>query len=119
MSSVDKFGRPLNTDKSQGKPASFMIQGIRLDDDNNYTAVGKRLKMLAEPIDETDAVNLSWVNKQLASLQEFLEVTIRRTQEHFQQEVERIKSTPSVPVQNSKRDNEEKEESPIEAIQIY
>lgn len=81
MGSVDKFGRPLPQSALGTGKSLPVIEGIRLDSDKNYTALKKRIKMVADPEEESDAVNLSWLNKRLYELEKRVEASIEKSRE--------------------------------------
>lgn len=82
MGSVDKFGRPLRREDFDGKSAAAaIVEALRLDTDGHYTALDKRIKMIAEPEDGSDAVNRAWVDERMHQLKEFLEASIDKSRE--------------------------------------
>lgn len=81
MGSVDKFGRPLPQPALGTGKSLPVIEGMRLDSDKNYTALKKRIKMVADPEEESDAVNLSWLNDRLYELEKRIEANIEKSRE--------------------------------------
>lgn len=94
MSGVDKFGRPLREiDLEKKSAAAAVMEAIRADSDSNYTALQKRIKMLADPEDGSDAVNMRWVSARMDQLKDFLESTIQRSHELLREEIIMIRDT--------------------------
>ena len=81
MSTIDKFGRPLPQESLGAGKSLPVLEGMRLDSDKNYTALKKRIKMVADPEEESDAVNLSWLNNRLYELEKRVEANIERSRE--------------------------------------
>lgn len=64
--SVDKFGR---IQKRKGAVVKGLPGiGFKLTADGDYDMENKRIKFLAKPVDEDDAINLEYVNKQAEQL---------------------------------------------------
>lgn len=77
MSAVDKFGRPLKSDPSDSRRSvAAVAEGIQLDKDKQYSARDKRIKSVADPADDTDAVNKQWVTARLEELHVNIEALV-------------------------------------------
>lgn len=74
MNAVDKFGRSLGTSAKSSEFSRLLLykRGLSTDSDDNYIAKNKRIKLLGEPEDLSDAVNKSWVIGQLKQTQDDL-----------------------------------------------
>ena len=87
MGSVDKFGRPLNHEPTGDRRSAALVEGLRMDSDKNYTALQKRIKFLADPEEDSDAVNMVWVRKQISQLEKWVGDTIDKAREMLMFEI--------------------------------
>lgn len=83
--SIDKFGTRL--ERSLKKNETIRIQTrmdkvMILDDDDQYSAQNKRIKLLNDPLNEKDVVNKSWVERNFLKLQNtFVSMGMKRLSE--------------------------------------
>ena len=78
-----------------------------MDSDKNYTALQKRIKFVADPEEDSDAVNMVWVRKQLSQLEKWAVDTIDKTRELLMSEIapgDRIKTLDGGEVKPSPQD---------------